>query len=89
VNIVTQGEQILQFPMNNSDYLKIPKISDIPKNNYDDRGAWKIKERAKLEVVKYFKSPRTQKENKLLSKDSESNISILSGIKYQNILERN
>lgn len=49
--------------MNNNDFSAIPKIYNIPKNNYDDHGLEKINEKAKVEVTKHLTNPRGKTRN--------------------------
>ncbi|CAI2383808.1 unnamed protein product [Moneuplotes crassus] len=64
VKNVVEGEiQIHSFPMNNNDFSAVPKIYNIPKNNYDDRGLEKINEKAKIEVTKHMNNPRGKTRN--------------------------
>lgn len=42
--------------MSNHDFSAVPKIYNIPKNNYDDHGLEKINDMAKIEVIKHLKA---------------------------------
>jgi len=52
VNVVTQGQLARSFPMNNLNHMDMPKLADVPKNNYDDRGQEKVNENARIAVNK-------------------------------------
>lgn len=48
MSVVTQGEQIHEFPLNNMNTSHMPKLSDVPRNNYDDRAHDKVNEKARI-----------------------------------------
>lgn len=88
VKVEKLNNRIVQFPMNNNNYSHIPKISNIPKNNYDDRGLEKVKEKVKIETIRHLKNPHKQTKNKIFSQESKSDIWILGKVKSEQILEK-
>jgi hypothetical protein len=50
-----------RIPINNMNSHQIPKIADIPKNNYDDRGMDKVKENSRVILRKSSMNDLKQK----------------------------